>query len=118
LVEDHAAFREALASFLNHEQDLEVVAQVASLAEGRSISSGEIDVALIDIYLPDGDGIDLVRELRQVEPRLGILVLTGSVDPDFEALAKEAGADEVLRKVAGVVEIAEVVKRVTERRAS
>jgi DNA-binding NarL/FixJ family response regulator len=118
LVEDHAAFREALASFLNQEQDLEVVAQVASLAEGRSISSDEIDVALIDIYLPDGDGIDLVRELRQVKPRLGILVLTGSVDPDFEALAKEAGADEVLRKVAGVAEIAEATKRVIEHRAS
>ena len=97
---------------------MEVVAQVASLAEGRSISSGEIDVALIDIYLPDGDGIDLVRELRQVEPRLGILVLTGSVDPDFEALAKEAGADEVLRKVAGVVEVAEAIKRLSEDRAS
>ena len=97
---------------------MEVVAQVASLAEGRSISSGEIDVALIDIYLPDGDGIDLVRELRQVDPRLGILVLTGSVDPDFEALAKEAGADEVLRKVAGVVEVAEAIKRLSEDRAS
>src|SRR5919199_2127352 len=118
LVEDHAAFREALASFLNQEQDLEVVAQVASLAEGRSISSDEIDVALIDIYLPDGDGIDLVRELRQVEPRLGILVLTGSLEPNLEVLAKEAGADEVLYKVAGVVEIVEAIKRVIERRAS
>ena len=47
--------------------------QADSLAEGRSISSAEIDVALIDIYLPDGDGIDLVRQLRQVKPRLGIL---------------------------------------------
>ena len=97
---------------------MEVVAQVASLAEGRSISSGEIDVALIDIYLPDGDGIDLVRELRQVEPRLGILVLTGSLEPNLEVLAKEAGADEMLYKAAGVVEIAEAIKRVVERRSS
>ena len=95
-----------------------MVAQVASLAEGRSISSGEIDVALIDIYLPDGDGIDLVRELRQVEPRLGILVLTGSLEPNLEVLAKEAGADEVLYKAAGVVEIAEAIKRLSEDRAS
>jgi DNA-binding NarL/FixJ family response regulator len=118
LVEDHAAFREALAAFLNREQDLEVVAQVGSLAEGRSISPSEIDVALIDVYLPDGDGMDLVRELRQVKPRLSILALTGSLDPDLEVLTKEAGADEVLYKAAGVVEIADTIRRVIERRAS
>jgi DNA-binding NarL/FixJ family response regulator len=119
LVEDHAAFREALASFLNQEQDLEVVVtQAASLAEGRSISPGKIDVALIDIFLPDGDGIDLARQLRQVEPPLSILALTGSLDPNLEVLAKEAGADEVLYKAAGVVEIADAIKRVIERRAS
>ena len=95
-----------------------VVTQAGSLAEGRSISSGEIDVALIDIYLPDGDGMDLVRELRQLKPRLGILVLTGSLEPNLEVLAKEAGADEVLYKAAGVVEIAEAIKRLSEYRAS
>jgi DNA-binding NarL/FixJ family response regulator len=118
LVEDHAAFREALASFLNQEEDLEVVAQVGSLAEGRRISADEIDVALIDVYLPDGVGIELVRELRQVEPRLGILALTGSLDLDSEVLAKEAGADEVLYKAAGVAEIAATIRHVVERRAS
>ena len=95
-----------------------VVTQADSLAEGRSISSAEIDVALIDIFLPDGDGMDLVRELRQVKPRLGILVLTGSLEPNLEVLAKEAGADEVLYKAAGVVEIAEAIKRLSEYRAS
>ena len=94
------------------------VTQAGSLAEGRSISPDEIDVALIDIYLPDGDGMDLVRELRQVKPRLGILVLTGSLEPNLEVLAKEAGADEVLYKAAGVVEVAEAIKRLSEYRAS
>ncbi len=96
---------------------MEVVAQVGSLAEGRRISPDEIDVALIDIYLPDGDGIKLVRELRQAEPRLGIMALTGSLDLDSEVLAKEAGADEVLYKAAGVAESAGTIKRVVERRA-
>lgn len=95
-----------------------VVTQAGSLAEGRSISPGEIDVALIDIYLPDGDGIELVRQLRQLKPPLSILALTGSLEPNLEVLAKEAGADEVLYKAAGVVEIAEAIKRVVERRAS
>ena len=103
---------------MNQEQDLEVVAQVGSLAEGKSILPDSIDVAVIDIYLPDGNGLELVREMRQAKPQLGILALTGSLDPDLEVLAKEAGADEVLYKAAGVVEIADTIKRVIERRAS
>jgi DNA-binding NarL/FixJ family response regulator len=45
-------------------------------------------------------------------------VLTGSLEPNLDVLAKEAGADEVLYKAVGVVEIAEAIKRVIERRAS
>ncbi len=96
---------------------MEVVTQAGSLAEGRSISPAEIDVALIDIFLPDGDGIDLVRQLRQVKPPLSILALTGSLEPNLEVLAKEAGADEVLYKAAGIADIAGTIKRVVERRA-
>ena len=97
---------------MNQEQDLEVVAQAGSLAEGQSILPDAIDIAVIDIYLPDGSGLELVRELRQARPRLGILVLTGRLDLAAEALAKEVGADEVLYKAAGVVEIANAIRRV------
>ena len=118
LVEDHVAFREALATFLNQKQDLEVVAQVGSLAEGKSILPDSIDVAVIDIYLPDGNGLELVREMRQAKPQLGILVLTGSLDLASEAFAKDVGADEVLYKATGIVEIADAIQRVIARRAS
>lgn len=103
---------------MNQEQGLEVRAQVGSLAEGQSIVPDSIDVAVIDIYLPDGNGLTLVREMRQAKPQLGILMLTGSLDLASEALAKEVGADEVLYKAAGVVEIADAIKRVIARRAS
>ena len=112
LVEDHAAFREALATFLEEDPDFEVAAQVGSLAEANGIESAVADVAIIDLSLPDGDGIDLVRQLRREAPHLKTLVLTGSLDPDAEVLAKEAGADEVLFKSVGIVQIAEAIRRI------
>ena len=112
LVEDHAAFREALATFLEADPSFEVVAQLGSLAEANGIASAEkIDVAVIDLYLPDGDGVDLVRQLREAAPHLKTLVLTGSLDPDAEGLAKEAGADEVLFKSVGIVQVAQAIRR-------
>ena len=56
LVEDHAAFREALAFLLGREPDLEVVAQAGSLAEARGALGGSLDVAVVDLGLPTGTG--------------------------------------------------------------
>ena len=66
LVEDHAAFHEALTTLLNMEPDLEVVGRADSLAEGRAAAAlEEVDVAVVDVFLPDGNGVELVRELRR-----------------------------------------------------
>jgi DNA-binding NarL/FixJ family response regulator len=58
LVEDHAAFREALTTVLNMHSDLEVVGRARSLAEGRAAAAAleEVDVAVVDVFLPDGNG--------------------------------------------------------------
>ena len=72
LVEDHSAFREAMATYLERDSDFEVAAQAGSLAEARAIASTEFDVAVIDIYLPDGNGLDLVRQLREDAPHKNV----------------------------------------------
>ena len=60
LVEDHAAFRDALTSLLNMQPDLEVVGHAGSLAEGRAaLALEEVDVAVVDVFLPDGNGVEL-----------------------------------------------------------
>ena len=64
LVEDHLAFRQALAFMLMREPDLEVVAQAGSLAQAREMLDRRLDVAVLDLALPDGDGRDLIGELR------------------------------------------------------
>ena len=93
MVEDNRAFGEALAFSLDREPDLRVVARTASATEcHRYLSSGEgFDVAVVDLYLADGEGIGLIDEMREFCPGVPVVVLTISVDPLDHARAREAG---------------------------
>ncbi len=115
LVEDHAAFREALTSVLNMQPDLEVIGRAGSLADGRAVAATleKVDVAVVDVFLPDGNGVELVRELRRADPHVAIVILTAGVDPKLHALAFEAGADEVCVKTEGIDEIMRAIRDVT-----
>jgi DNA-binding NarL/FixJ family response regulator len=111
LVEDHAAFRQSLAALLSQEPDLEVVAQAGSLAQARQIIDTPLDVALLDLSLPDGDGRDLIGELRRRNADISVLVLTVMLGPGHLEEVLKAGADAVLHKVASPTAIVEEVRR-------
>jgi DNA-binding NarL/FixJ family response regulator len=112
LVEDHTAFRQALAFLLSHEPDLEVVAQAGSLAEARqALVEGRLDVAVLDLALPDGDGSDLIGELRRRNPGVSIVVLSAAMGLGDLDEAVEAGADAVLDKIESISTIAYEVRR-------
>ena len=113
LVEDHAAFRGALAFLLGREPDLEVVAQAGSLAEAREVLDGRFDVAVVDLVaLPDGDGSELIGELHRANPGVSVLVLSATIAPGhLDEVRKVAGADAVLTKVESTLIIAEEVRR-------
>jgi DNA-binding NarL/FixJ family response regulator len=115
LVEDHVAFRQALASLLEYELDLEMVAQAGSLAEAREALEGglegRLDVAMLDLALPDGDGRELIGELRRNNPGISIVVLSASIEAGhFEEVLRASGADAVLDKVASPSTIAHEVR--------
>ena len=113
LVEDHASFRQALAYLLEAESEFAVTAQAGSIAEAREATKGpgEVDVAVVDLGLPDGDGVELIRELSSEEPNVTILVLSASIDRTQFARAVEAGAAGVLHKAAAIKEIVDAVRR-------
>ncbi len=113
LVDDHASFRQPLAFVLGREPDLEVVGQAGSLAEARRAlaDAGGAEVALVDLGLPDGDGVDLIRELRAANPRGKAVALTESGDAVAAARAVEAGAVGVLPKSCSVAEIIAALRR-------
>jgi DNA-binding NarL/FixJ family response regulator len=114
IVDDHRSFRESIAFMLDREADLHVVGQAGSLAEARRVlDAGQerVDVAMIDLDLPDGNGTDFIADLRARHPEIIVLVLTGSDSAADRAYAVEAGAAAVLHKSANVSEIAEGIRR-------
>ena len=115
LVEDHLSFRQALAFLLSREPDLEVVAQAGSLSEARQMLDTPVDVAVLDLSLPDGDGSDLIGELRQTNAGISILVLTMTLGPSHLEEVLKAGADGVLHKVASPPTIVEEVRHLGSR---
>ena len=109
LVDDHASFRQSLALLLALEPDLAVVGQAGSLAAARPQLAG-VDVAILDLDLPDGVGLDLIDELVTASPGAAILILTGSTSRLEMARAAEVGASGLLHKSAGVDEIVAAVR--------
>lgn len=112
IVEDHAAFRQAFAVVLGARPGLEAAAQAGSLAEARKLlrsgAPGPIDAAVVDLGLPDGDGIDLVRELV---PGIPVLALTDRLDLGRRRAAMRAGAEAVLSKGADLAGVLDALRR-------
>jgi DNA-binding NarL/FixJ family response regulator len=111
LVDDHLSFRQPLAFMLMREPDITITGQAGTVAEARSLLS-EADIALIDLVLPGGEGIELIRDLQAVNPQATALVLTEYDTTVAVARAVEAGASGVLRKTRPVSEITDAIRRV------
>jgi CheY-like chemotaxis protein len=120
LVEDDASFRRvftrALELALAPEQLDVTFVEAGSLAEARErLREGGLDAALIDVTLPDGDGLDLVREINDggAGNRIPTLVLTAGLDHSVAGQAIEAGAQGAQSKVVSLPETVEAMKRLT-----
>jgi DNA-binding NarL/FixJ family response regulator len=114
ILDDHDTFRDPLAFMLEREPDLTVVARPRSLSEASGIledAGFAVDVALVDLNLPDGSGADLIKELRDSRPRATALVLSATADKRHLAAAIEAGAAGVMHKSAPMGELVEAVHR-------
>ena len=108
----HNVFREALAMRLEQEEDLEVAWQAGSMTDTRDVHLDGVDVALVDPLLPDGDGLELIREVSVANPTALALVLSHKLDPDLYQKALGAGAVEVLLATnTGIGEVIDAVRR-------
>ena len=111
LVDYSARFLDLFVSLLEREPDMEVVARAGSLAEARGNLSG-VDVAIIDRGLPDGDGLELISEVHEASPAAAVLVISATVEHAHPREALEAGAAEVVDKIAPPEEIISAIRRV------
>jgi DNA-binding NarL/FixJ family response regulator len=111
LVDDHCSVRQAIASVFEREPEFAVVGQAGSLSEARQVLDG-VDVAVVDLTLPDGYGGKLIRELRYTNPHAVALVLSANLDRMEMARALEHGAAGVLHKSVSMQVLTDAVRRV------
>ena len=103
LVDDHEVVRRGVRDLLESTGDVTVVGEAGSVAEAiERVPAAAPDVAVLDVQLPDGTGIELCRELRSQRPELSCLMLTSFPDDDALLDAVVAGASGyVLKQVRG-----------------
>jgi DNA-binding NarL/FixJ family response regulator len=98
LVEDHELTRRGLIEILT-EGGFRIAGEAASVAVARSLAPRvKYDIALLDVYLKDGDGVELATELREIDPEIKIVMLTASDRANDLFRALRAGADGYLTK--------------------
>lgn len=105
--------REALATLLDMEPDIEVVAQAARGDEIVDLAiSSSADVALLDIELPGGSGLDAAAELREQASDCRVVMVTTFARPGLLRRAMEVGASGFILKGAPLTELAAAIRRV------
>jgi len=111
IVEDHQALREGLVVMLGH-RGLDVVGTAGNVAAALDLMATAPDVALVDIRLPDGDGIALTRELLALRPDLGVVLYTGETDAELLYQGLDSGARGYALKAGSMEELVTAIERV------
>src|SRR3954451_21901679 len=101
LLDDHEVVRRGVRDLLEAEDDIEVVGEAGTAAEALArVPAVRPDVAVLDVRLPDGDGVSVCRDLRSDDPDLKCLMLTSFADDEalFDAIMAGA-AGYVLKQI-------------------
>ncbi|OEV14169.1 response regulator [Streptomyces nanshensis] len=99
LLDDHEVIRRGVHEMLSAEPDIEVIGETDNAADAlRRIPDARPDVAVLDVRLPDGSGIEVCRELRSRNPEIGCLILTSFSDEEALVHAVLAGASGYVLK--------------------
>lgn len=113
LVDDHVVVRSGFAQLLNLEEDVIVEGQFSSAAEAwPALSRNDIDVAVMDVAMPDENGLSLLKRLRQQRPTFRAIILSIYDTPAFVQSALDAGASGYLTKRCGPEELVQAVRAV------
>jgi DNA-binding NarL/FixJ family response regulator len=113
IVAGHNAFRETLAQTLKW-GGFEEVSEAESAAEGRRLLAtlrGSIDVAVVELDLPDEEGTELVKEMCEAESEMSILVLALAPESEVHEQLREMGVKEVLAKAISGEELVAAIRR-------
>ncbi len=117
LADDHQIVRNGLRQLINAEPDLEVAAEAATSAETLSLLRQDgFDVLLLDISMPDRDGMDTLRLLRMHRTDLPVLIISAFAEEQYALNMLRAGANGYIRKDADVDDILTAIRTVLRGR--
>jgi two-component system, NarL family, response regulator DevR len=113
LLDDHEVVRRGVRDLLEAQDDFEVVGEAGTAAEGLSrIPPTHPDVAVVDMRLPDGNGVEVCREVRSHDPSIQCLILTSFADDEALFDAIMAGAAGYLLKQIKGTDLVDAIRRV------
>jgi len=110
LVDDHAVFREGLRELLEQRPDIEVVAEAATGHQALECMSAHPDVIVLDIKLPDIDGIAVCRRIREADAGARIVMLTMFGEDEYLFQALQSGASGYVMKHASSEEVVAAIR--------
>ena len=113
IVDDHELVRRGLIELIDTEKDLSVVGQAGNVQEAlTTLESLTTDVAVLDVRLPDGSGIELCREIRSLYPDVKVLILTSFLDDEALLGAVLGGANGYVIKDIKNLDLLEAIRKV------
>jgi DNA-binding NarL/FixJ family response regulator len=113
IVDDHPMMREGLAQLIEHEADLSVCCQADNAAQAlRAIAAQRPDLVVVDISLPDRSGLELIKDLQTLDPRLPTLVLSMHDETLYAERVLRAGGRGYIMKQEGGKKLMEAIRQV------
>lgn len=117
IADDHAIVRAGLKQFIADEPDMEVTGEAETGAQTVDlVRSGEWDVVLLDISMPDRSGVDTLKTLKHVAPALPVLILSGFPEGQYAVNLLRAGASGYLNKESAPAELVRAIRTVVAGR--
>jgi DNA-binding NarL/FixJ family response regulator len=117
IADDHAIVRAGLAQFIADQPDMQVAGEAATGSEAVArVRAEPFDVVLLDISMPDRNGIDTLKTLRQIAPGLPVLMLSGYAEDQYAVNLLRAGAAGYLNKEAAAQDLVGAIRTVVNGR--
>jgi DNA-binding NarL/FixJ family response regulator len=114
LVDDHVIVRDGIKALISDEANINIITEASSASElAGKLEVYRPDVILMDINLPDSNGIEITRELKESRPEIKILILSMHMEEDFIVNAIEAGAKGYLPKTTSKKELISAINTIS-----
>jgi len=117
IADDHAIVRAGLKQFVADQADMSVAGEAATGAETVSLARSEpYDVVLLDISMPDRNGVDTLKQLKQIRPEMPVLMLSAHAEEQYAVNLLRAGAAGYVSKETASTQLVQAIRTVTRGR--